>query len=160
MFNLQAKISSLNNYIKNLVSELVTLTGIQTLTNKTLTSPTISGGTISGATISGTTSAKINTASYTAAGAISTTSGSLIAAIAGSAALAMTMAAPSSIDGTIIHIVSTTDYAHTVTFSTLKDGSGTDKTTATFAAHAGACIKVVAYGSYWYLVDYQNVTLS
>lgn len=77
----------------------------------------------------------------------------------GSAA-AITVAAPSAIDGTRITVVSTTAFAHVVTFTgaTLNDGTTGAKTTATFAAFAGATMTFVAKGSLWYLESKTVVT--
>jgi hypothetical protein len=106
----------------------------------------------------------VNTAvkvtAVSAAGAITIAQG--IVAVTATSAAALTLAAPSSVDGTIIRIVSTTAFAHKVTFTggTLKDGTATAKTTATFAAYAGAQITVMAYGSNWYLIDSVAATLA
>lgn len=133
------------------LSAYVSLTGTQTLTNKTLTSPTINGGT---------STALEKVTAVSAAGAITIAQG--IVAVTATSAAALTLAAPSSVNGTIIRIVSTTAFAHTVTFTggTLADGTATAKTTATFAAYAGAHIAVMAYGSKWYLIDSVAATLA
>jgi len=144
-------IQSLQQLIRYLQSNMVSLTSTQTLTNKTLTSPTITGGT---------SSAKLATTSYTAAGAITYTSGSNAAVISGASAIAMTLASPTSTyNGTEIIIANTTAYAHTVT-GTFYNGTSAAKTTITFPAYIGASIRLVSYGTYWIIEDYQNVTLA
>jgi hypothetical protein len=78
--------------------------------------------------------------------------------------LALTLAAPTSgvQDGTIIKVVNSTAYAHTITATSLfqTGGSGTPYTTATFAAHAGGFVVLQAIGGYWYVLESLNVTLS
>ena len=97
---------------------------------------------------------------YTASGAIALTSGTHYINKTGSLA-AMTVAAPSSQDGTRITIISTTAFAHTVTFTggTLNDGvTGGGKTTVTLKAFAGSSFTFEAKGSSWYLIGAGNVT--
>lgn len=130
--------------------DLVGTSDTQTLTNKTLTSATLNTPTISGASMTP------KNASYTADGAITiATSG--VAFIGKTSAAAMTVAAPSSQDGTTITIVSYTDFAHVITFTggTLLDGTTGANTTATFAAFAGASVTVIAKGTTW-LVESSN----
>lgn len=72
----------------------------------------------------------------------------------GSAA-AITLAAPTATtdDGKIIKFMSTTAFAHVITFtgSTLNNGS-TTQASATLAAHPGASIELLAYQAKWYVV--------
>lgn len=112
-------------------------------------------------------------AAIAASGAINPNqSGSYVATKAGVAA--MTLAAPLSgapiytsagvntggNDGTVLVISSATAYAHTITATGLfADGAG-DVNEATFAAHAGASITVMAYGGKWLVIALQNVTMS
>lgn len=77
---------------------------------------------------------------------------------------AMTLAAPTAgtDDGAILIVFSTTANAHTITATSLLNngGAGVPYTTATFAAHAGASITLMAYNALWYVVASTNVTLS
>lgn len=72
---------------------------------------------------------------------------------------ALTLATTAT-DGVEILFVSTTAKAHTIA-ATIQDGvTGGDKTTATFAAFAGACITLVSAGSKWSVASSNNVTIS
>lgn len=95
---------------------------------------------------------------YTADGAIALTSG--VHTIAKTSAAAMTVAAPSSQDGTRLHIVANTDFAHVITFtgSTLLDGTTGANLTVTLTAFKGSSIVVVAVGTKWLLESSSNVT--
>ena len=149
---LKTKLNEMIDAINSFTEGTVTLTDAQTLTNKTLTAPTINGGTSS-------LNAAINT--YSAAGAITISSG--VHVLTGTAARAMTLAAPTTgQNGTILTIMSSTKYAHTITFTggTLVDGSSAAFTTATCAAYAGAAIRVIAYGGKWYKNAINGITLS
>lgn len=78
-------------------------------------------------------------------------------------ALALTVSNPSSQDGVRMTFISTTAFAHVLTFSgsALQDGvTGGGKTTATFAAFPGASLTVVAYGSSWYVESKNAVTIT
>jgi hypothetical protein len=105
---------------------------------------------------------KVPVTAVSASGAITVTAGRSINAVTATSAAALTVAAPSSVDGTVIQVLSTTAYAHTVTFTgtNLYDGTSAAKLTATFAAYAGANIQFVSYGTKWYLISSQGVTLS
>ncbi len=83
-------------------------------------------------------------------GAIAIASGTV--AITKGSAATLTLAAPSSQDGTRITVVSTTAYAHVITVTGgLWDGTATTNTTATFSVVQGASITVIAYGTAWYV---------
>lgn len=74
---------------------------------------------------------------------------------------ALTLAAPAlADDGMKVQIISTMDQAHTITATGLYlDGAGhTDL--ATFAAHAGASITLMAYQGKWVVLALQGVTMS
>lgn len=76
---------------------------------------------------------------------------------------AMTLAAPTEAQaGTSITVVSRTAYAHTITATSLIDDgvTGGSKTTATFAAFAGASITLIAYGLKWNVLALNAVTIS
>ena len=89
------------------VANGVTLAGTQTLTNKTLTSPTINGGTAT---------SKSTVTAYAADGAVAIGAG--VARLTKASAGAYTLAAPAAADeGTVLHIVAGTDYAHVVTIA-------------------------------------------
>lgn len=95
---------------------------------------------------------------YTADGAITLTSG--VHTITKSSAAAMTVAAPSSQDGTRMTIISNSDYAHVITFTgaTLLDGTTGANTTVTMTAFKGSAITVIAVGSTWLLESQNSVT--
>ena len=138
--------------IKKLNSVAATLTGSQTLTNKILTSPVINGGT---------SSAKDVVTDITADGAITILRGTVT--VSKSSAAALTIAAPTTAQsGTILTIISTTAFAHVITFTggTLINGTSAAKTTATLAAYAGAGLQVVAANQKWNLISNTNATLA
>jgi len=116
-------------------------------TGGTFTSPTLVSATVTQAA----TAALVDGAITIASGIVAITKGS---------AAALTIAAPSSQNGTRITITSTTDFAHVVTFTggTLWDGTAGANTTATFAAVKGASITVVAYGAVWLVESLNAVT--
>lgn len=95
---------------------------------------------------------------YTADGAITLASG--VHVIEKTSAAAMTVAAPSSQDGTVLTIISNTDFAHVITFtgSTLLDGTTGANLTVTMTAFKGSCIRIVARGTKWLLLSSSNVT--
>lgn len=95
---------------------------------------------------------------YTADGAIALTAG--VHTIAKTSAAAMTVAAPASINGTRLTIISNTDYAHVITFTgaTLLDGTTGANLTVTMTAFKGSAITVIAVGTIWLLQSSSNVT--
>lgn len=95
---------------------------------------------------------------YTADGAITIKSG--VHTIAKTSAAAMTVAAPSSQDGTKMTIITNTDFAHVITFTgaTLLDGTTGANTTVTMTAFKGSSIVVIAVGTKWLLETSSNVT--
>lgn len=89
-------------------------------------------------------------------GAITIQSGTVL--LTKGSAAAITLAAPSSQDGTIIEVTSTTDFAHVITVTGgLWDGTATTNTTATFPVVAGGAIKLIAFGTDWYVLSLQGV---
>ena len=134
------------------VANGVTLAGTQTLTNKTLTSPTINGGTAT---------SKSTVTAYAADGAIAIGAG--VARLTKTSAGAYTLAAPAAADeGTVLHIVAGTDYAHVVTIAStsLLDGTNTPKGKCTTAAYIGSGITVVAVNQKWLLRSNVAATLA
>ena len=124
---------------------VVTNNGTQTLTNKTLTSPTLTGAKVTP-----------NVETITGNGAITIQSGTVL--LTKGSAAAITLAAPSSQDGTIITITSTTAFAHVVTVTGgMWDGTATTNTTATFPAVQGGAITLIAFGTDWYVLNLQGV---
>lgn len=124
---------------------VVTNNGTQTLTNKTLTSPTLTGAKVTP-----------NVETITGDGAITIQSGTVL--LTKGSAAAITLAAPSSQDGTIITITSTTAFAHVVTVTGgMWDGTATTNTTATFPAVQGGAITLIAFGTDWYVLNLQGV---
>jgi hypothetical protein len=123
---------------------LATLAGTEAISNKTITASTL----------------RPSVTAYNADGAVTHVSG-LVNITKGSAA-ALTVAAPSSIDGTRMTILSTTAFAHVVTFTggTLWDGTAGVNSTVTFPALAGAAVTVVAVGSLWYVESSNAVTIA
>lgn len=95
-------------------------------------------------------------AAYTASGAISQKQGSVV--LNGSAALAMTLAAPTATtdDFKVLKIVGITAHAHTVT--TPSNGLNGADHVATFA-NAGDAIELMAYQGVWYVLN-TKTTLS
>lgn len=93
-------------------------------------------------------------------GAITIQSG-LVYLTKGTAA-AITIAAPSSQDGTRITIISNSNAAHVITFtgSTLLDGTTGANITATFTAFKGASITVVAAGATWLTESFNACTIA
>jgi hypothetical protein len=76
---------------------------------------------------------------------------------------AMTLAAPTvAQEGLILRVVSQTANAHTITATSLIDDgvTGGSKTTATFAAFAGASIELMASNLKWAVISRNNVTIS
>jgi hypothetical protein len=76
---------------------------------------------------------------------------------------AMTLAAPTAAqEGLILRVVSQTANAHTITATGLIDDgvTGGSKTTATFAAFAGASIELIASNLKWAVLSRNNVTIS
>ena len=76
---------------------------------------------------------------------------------------AMTLAAPTvAQEGLILRVVSQTANAHTITATGLIDDgvTGGSKTTATFAAFAGASIELMASNLKWAVISRNNVTVS
>lgn len=140
------------NEIITAVNSASTLTGTETLTNKTLTSPTINGGTSTALSVC---------TPISAAGAIAIEDG--VKVITASSAIALTLAAPTTAqNGTIITIMSSTAYAHTITFTggTLVNGTTGTHTTGTCAAYVGATLRVIAYNGQWYQSGISGVTIS
>lgn len=89
-------------------------------------------------------------------GAITIQSG-VVLLTKGSAA-AITLAAPSSQDGTIIEVTSTTAFAHVITVTGgMWDGTATTNTTATFPVVQGGAIRLIAFGTAWYVLGLQGV---
>lgn len=98
---------------------------------------------------------------YDASGAISIAPGTVTLTKAGVAA--MTLAAPTvAQEGLIIRVVSQTANAHTITATGLIDDgvTGGSKTTATFAAFAGASIELMASNLKWAVISKNVVTIS
>jgi hypothetical protein len=98
---------------------------------------------------------------YSANGALAVASGSDV--ITKTSAAAMTLAAPTAAqDGLIKRVVSSTAFAHTITATGLIDDgvTGGSKTTATFAAFAGASIELMAYNGKWNVISKNVVTIS
>lgn len=119
----------------------------------------ITGGTITGVTFGANLPTVTN---YNASGAISVNYGVAIITKS-SAAAAMTLAAPAaSDDGKVLVVTSRTAKAHTITATSLiNDGvTGGAKTTATFAAFAGASITLMAINQLWHVISSNNVTIS
>ncbi len=91
-------------------------------------------------------------------GAVTIASGHVI--LTKGSAAAITVAAPSSQDGTRITITSNSDFAHVVTFtgSTLLDGTTGANLTVTMTAFKGSSIEILAVGTKWLLLSSSNVT--
>lgn len=97
-----------------------------------------------------------------ASGAITIAPGTVVITKTGSLA-AMTLAAPTAAqNGLILRVTSATAFAHTVTATSLIDDgvTGGSKTTATFAAFAGASMELMAYEGKWHTLSLKAVTVS
>ena len=122
---------------------LATLAGTETLSSKTLTGAKVTP----------------NVETITGDGAITIQSGVVLLTKGSEAAI--TLAAPSSQDGTIIEITSTTDFAHVVTVTGgLWDGTATTNTTITFPVVAGGAVRLIAFGTDWYVLSNQGTTIA
>lgn len=76
---------------------------------------------------------------------------------------AMTLAAPvATQNGLILRVTSASAFAHTITATGLIDNgvTGGSKTTATFAAFAGATIELMAYEGKWHVISLNAVTVA
>jgi hypothetical protein len=94
-------------------------------------------------------------------GAIAIAESTVVLTKAGVAA--MTLAAPTAAqNGTRITVTSATANAHTITATGLIDDgvTGGSKTTATFAAFAGASCELMAYEGKWHTLSLKAVTVS
>lgn len=138
-------------------------TKAQTMSNKTFVAPVLGAATgtslaLTGALSSSSGAIASAVTNYTADGAITLTSG--VHTIAKTSAAAMTVAAPSSVNGTRMTIVSNTDFAHVITFTgaTLLDGTTGANLTVTMTALKGSAITVIAVGTIWLLESSSNVT--
>lgn len=95
-------------------------------------------------------------------GAITIAPGTVVITKTGSLA-ALTLAAPTAAqNGLILRVTSATAFAHTVTATGLFDDgvTGGSKTTATFAAFAGASMEVMAYEGKWHTISLKAVTVA
>ena len=75
----------------------------------------------------------------------------------------MTLDAPTvAQDGMLLTVTSSTAFAHTITATSLIDDgvTGGSKTTATFAAFAGASIVLMAYNGKWHTISLKAVTVA
>jgi len=98
---------------------------------------------------------------YAANGALALTPGTATLTKAG--VNAMTLAAPTvAQEGLILTVISQTANAHTITATGLLDDgvTGGSKTTATFAAFAGAAVTLMASNLKWAVVSLKAVTIS
>jgi hypothetical protein len=98
---------------------------------------------------------------YAVNGALALTPGTATLTKAGVAA--MTLAAPTvAQEGLILTVVSQTANAHTITATGLLDDgvTGGSKTTATFAAFAGAAVTLMASNLKWAVISVKAVTIS
>lgn len=98
---------------------------------------------------------------YAVNGALALTQG--VATLTKAGVAAMTLAAPTvAQEGLILRVVSQTANAHTITATGLIDDGviGGSKTTATFAAYAGASIELMASGLKWAVISKNVVTIT
>ena len=125
-------------------------------TSPTLTTPVIGAATGTSLALTGGVTQGVTTISGD--GAVTIASGHVI--LTKGSAAAITVAAPSSQDGTLITITSNSDYAHVITFtgSTLLDGTTGANQTVTMTAFKGSSITILAVGDKWLLLNSSNVT--
>lgn len=105
---------------------------------------------------------KLTTQALAASGAISIKSGVVLLTKA-DGAVAATLAAPTPTtdDGKILYIVSTTAQAHTVTATTIGFNAGdAAKDVATLGGAIGDGLVVVAYQGEWYVLVNTNATIA
>lgn len=113
-------------------------------------------GTATGATVIGKGRVTPSVQTISGDGAITIQSGTVV--LTKGSAAAITLAAPSSQDGTTITVTSTTDFQHVITVTGgMWDGTATTNTTATFPAVAGGAITLIAFGTDWYVLNLQGV---
>lgn len=93
--------------------------------------------------------------------ALPTQGGNKTVLITKGSAAALTLAAPTTVpDGTVLTVISTTAFAHTITQAAPGfNGGGGGSDVATFGAAAGNSITVVAYNGVWYVQNLTGVTL-
>lgn len=135
----------------------MTLALAQTVTGqKTFVAPVL--GVATGTSLALTAGLTEGVTTISGDGAVTLASGTVV--LTKGSAAAITVAAPSSQDGTKIRIISNSDFAHVVTFtgSTLLDGTTGANLTVTMTAFKGSAIEVVAVGTKWLLVSSSNVT--
>ena len=104
---------------------------------------------------------KLTTQALADDGAITIKSGVVL--LTKATALAATLAAPTATtdDGKVLHIISTTAAAHTVTATTIGFNAGDAASdVGTFGAAIGNSITIVAYQGEWYVLNNVNVTLA
>ena len=99
----------------------------------------------------------VPTQNIAAAGAIGLLSGGLVT-IAGTGALAVTLAAPAR-NGVTLTIVATAAQAHTVTYTTGFGAGGSSLDVATFGGAIGDSMTIVSANGTWYIVNLLNVTI-
>ena len=113
-------------------------------------------GTATGKTVIGKAQITPQVQTIAGDGAITIQSGTVL--LTKGSAAAITLDAPSSQDGTIIEVTSTTDFQHVITVTGgMWDGTATTNTTATFPAVAGGAIRLIAFGTSWYVLSLQGV---
>ena len=80
----------------------------------------------------------------------------------GSALAALTLAAPTATvdDGTVITVTSNTAFAHTITATGLLQTGAATVNVATFAAHPGASVTLMAYQGLWNVISQNAITFS
>ena len=93
----------------------------------------------------------------TASGALAPQGALYVANNAG--VLALTLAAPAT-DGIHLILTSNTAYAHTLTATGLLQTGSASVNVATFAAHPGASVELVAIGGKWNVISSNAITFS
>ena len=97
-------------------------------------------------------------AAITADGAVTVPTSDVLRYVTKAGVCAMTLAAPTV--GVEIEIKSTTAYAHTLTATGILDTGAAATDVATFAAKAGAGLKLRGYGTHWQVVYSVGITFS
>lgn len=105
---------------------------------------------------------KLTTQALAASGAITIKSGvALLTKADGAVAATLAAPTPTTDDGKILYIVSTTAQAHTVTATTIGFNAGdAAKDVATLGGAIGDGLVVVAYQGEWYVLANTNATIA
>jgi hypothetical protein len=103
---------------------------------------------------------QISLAAITGSGAVAVGAGNYVITDAGAAALTLAAPTAGTQDGLTIQIFSSTAFAHTLTATGLLQTGAAAVNVATFAAHAGAGLTLVAFNGLWMVSASVGITFS